>query len=66
MVRTLEMTERLCDVCLQYNVDVASVITIFELMGGLSPEQTQRVLYQASIVAAAEKIANGKGQDIKL
>ena len=50
-------TVELCRMCKTFHADVREVTTLLELLGGLSPEQSERVLYQASIAAAAEKIS---------
>lgn len=55
-----DASANLYDICTQCHADVRSITTILELIGSLSYEQAQRVLYQASIAAAAEKIATGK------
>lgn len=57
MTTTLDMSMKLCEVCNVFHTDKVKVATLIELMGGLNEEQTDRVLYQASIVAAAEKFA---------
>ena len=49
-------TITLVDMCNKYRADVGKVVTLFELMGSLTEEETQDVLYQASIAAAAKKI----------
>ena len=50
-------TVELCRLCDEFHADVGKVTTLLELLGGLSPEQSERVLYQASIAAAAEKLS---------
>ena len=46
----------LIEACCKYNADIGQVVTLFELIGGLSEEKARHVLYQASIAAAAEKV----------
>lgn len=60
MTATLDTSMKLLDVCGQFHADAMKVTTLIELMGGLNQEQADRVLYQASIAAAAEKISERK------
>lgn len=57
MTTTLDMSMTLWEACNVFHADKVKLATLIELMGDLSEEQTDRVLYQASIVAAAEKIS---------
>ena len=53
---TFDDTMTLMEACRKYNADIGQVVTLFELIGGLSEEKARHVLYQASIAAAAEKV----------
>ncbi|WP_298481608.1 hypothetical protein [uncultured Ruminococcus sp.] len=63
MTTTLDMSMNLWEVCNVFHADTVKLATLIELMGGLSEEQTDRVLYQASIVAAAEKFSKTKEKE---
>ena len=63
MTTTLDMSMKLWEVCNVFHADTVKLATLIELMGGLSEEQTDRVLYQASIVAAAEKFSKTKEKE---
>ena len=63
MTTTLDMSMNLLEVCNVFHADTVKLATLIELMGGLSEEQTDRVLYQASIVAAAEKFSKTKEKE---
>ena len=56
MATTFDTTVSLCNTCNYYHVDINAMTTLLELLGGLDKEQTEKVLYQASIVAAVEKL----------
>lgn len=56
MATTFDTTISLCNTCNYYHVDINAMTTLLELLGGLDKEQTEKVLYQASIVAAVEKL----------
>lgn len=43
------------EVCDKYHADIIEVTTLLELLGGLSKEKVNRVLYQANVAAAAER-----------
>ena len=51
---TFDDTMTLMEACSKYNEDIGQVVTLFELIGGLSEEKARHVLYQASIAASAE------------
>ena len=46
---TFDDTMTLMEACRKYNADIGQVVTLFELIGGLSEEKARHVLYQASI-----------------
>ena len=56
MATTFDTTVSLCNTCNYYHVDINAMTTLLELLGGLDKEQTEKVLFQAAIVAAAEKL----------
>ena len=56
MATTFDTTISLCINSIYYHVDINAMRTLLELLGGLDKEQTEKVLYQASIVAAVEKL----------
>lgn len=49
MATTFDTTVSLCKTCNYYHVDINAMTTLLELLGGLDKEQTEKVLYQASI-----------------
>nr|DAL37430.1 MAG TPA_asm: hypothetical protein [Caudoviricetes sp.] len=57
MATTFDTTMTLQDACDKYHAGVTEVTTLLELIGGLSKEEADQVLYQASIAAAAKRIA---------
>lgn len=65
MVATLDKSMSLFEVCRCFHADETKLTTLIELMGGLDEAQTARVLYQASIAAAVEKLAETSGKEVK-
>ena len=57
MAATFDTTMTLQDACDKYHAGVTEVTTLLELIGGLSKEEANQVLYQASIAAAAKRVA---------
>ncbi len=57
MATTFDTTMTLQDACDKYHAGVTEVTTLLELIGGLSKEDANQVLYQASVAAAAKRIA---------
>lgn len=52
---TFDDTITLMEACRKYNADIGQVVTLFELIGGLSEEKALHVLYQASIAELQKK-----------
>lgn len=47
---TFDDTMTLMEACRKYNADIKQVVTLFELIGGLSEEKARHVLYALSSV----------------
>ncbi len=56
MENTMASTMELVELCRERGINMAGFVTFLQLLTGISSEEADRVLYQASVTAAAEQL----------